>query len=215
MSKCNSVPEIKEVHFYTNKLIIYCKNCGKLSYSATEYINRLFKADNYLNILCSSCNKLPKRRKTGEVKMKYCPICRHAICGGCSELKEKEHESILKPIGEKNNFCRKHPNIAEKYCEDCIEIICDEDIKYHEYHKIIDTKSLQKKANEAREKINDKIINLNNALKFFQLINIYGNSDAKKNIEEIIKKENERNDTDVDLAIYYLEKHGNEKKINS
>ena len=105
--KCNSVPEIKEVHFYTNKLIIYCKNCGKLSYSATEYINRLFKADNYLNIVCSSCNKLPRRRETGEIKMKYCPICRRAICGHCSVKEDKEHESILKPINEKNKLNNK------------------------------------------------------------------------------------------------------------
>ena len=215
--KCDLIPEIKEVHFYTNKLIMHCKNHGKISSSATEYINKLMNSQyNYLKINCQSpnekCSRLPRGRGT---RMQYCPICRRTICDDCKKYFEEEHKMSIRPVGEKNNFCKRHPNKAEKYCEDCIEIICDEDIKYHEYHKIIDTKSIQKEANKAREKINDKIINLYNALKLFQLVNKYGNDDAKKNIEEIIKKENERNDTDVDLAIYYLEKHGNELKNNS
>ena len=214
--KCDLIPEIKEVHFYTNKLIMHCKNHGKISRSATDYINELMNSQyNYLKIPCQGPfekrNKYPSGRGTS---MKYCPICRRTLCKTCYIHNEEEHKMYLRPVGEKNNFCKRHPNKAEKYCEDCIEIICDEDIKYHEYHKIIDTKSIQKEANKAREKINDKIINLYNALKLFQLVNKYGNDDAKKNIEEIIKKENERNDTDVDLAIYYLEKHGNELKNN-
>ena len=58
----------------------------------------------------------------------------------------------LRPVSEKNNFCKRHPNKAEKYCEDCMEIICDEDIKYHEYHKIIDTKIKEGRNDISKEK---------------------------------------------------------------
>ena len=132
------------------------------------------------------------------------------ICVECAANKDMEHQinNNFIPINEKKNLCKKHQKKAEKYCQDCEEIICDDDEEYHSEHNIIDTEDMQKEANKYRVKIADKIVNLLHLLKLYELVNKYGNKDAKKKFEEIINKENKRNDNDVDLAIYYLDKQG-------
>jgi len=208
---CDMIPEILEVNLDTGKLTMNCKIHGKITRSATKYIDELVNSHHtYFVNQCWVCEPEPNRKEKGENMIQYCTICRKTICVECAENKDLEHKinNNFIPINEKKNLCKKHLKKAEKYCKDCEEIICDDDEEYHSEHSVIDTEDMQKEANKYRVKIADKIVNLLHLLKLYQLVNKYGNKDAKKNFEEIINKENKRNDNDVDLAIYYLEKQG-------
>ena len=207
--KCDMIPEILEVNLDTGKLTMNCKNHGKITRFATKYIDELLNSyHTYLDNKCRYCNRKSKRSTID--KMKYCTICRQNICVECAANIDMEHQinNNFVPINEKKNLCKKNQKKAEKYCQDCEEIICDDDEEYHSEHSVIDTEDMQKEANKYRVKIADKIVNLLHLLKLYELVNKYGNKDAKKNFEEIINKEKKRNDNDVDLAIYYLDKQG-------
>ena len=202
--KCSMVPEIVEMHSDNGKLFLYCNNHEDYRKPVTEYLNKLVNSSTtYLNMKCSVCNRKPNGRNT---KMQFCVKCRIPICKKCSELKHMEHMEHLIPIGAKNNTCRKHAKEkAEFYCLDCEEIICIDD-KSHEDHNRIETDTLQEEANKYRAIISNKNQKLLSMIKFYNLVINVGNEDVKKQVANAVKKENERDEFDVDLAIYHLEK---------
>ena len=51
-------------------------------------------------------------------------------------------------------------------------------------------------------------------LEFYKLVLNKGNEDVKKTISESIQKEKDRDEYDVDLAIYYLKKIGKKDVID-
>jgi hypothetical protein len=210
--KCEIVPEIMEMHSDTGNLFIYCNKHQEFHCSTTEYLAFLKDSNfTYLKLKCSLCKANPSGRKT---QMQYCVKCREPICKKCIELTHQEHLAFLIPICAINNTCRKHKNEkAELYCKDCEEIICEDDM-IHSDHRVVDTYDLKKEVNKYREKIIKKNQKLFSMLEFYKLVLLKGNEDVKKTISESIQKEKDRDEYDVDLAIYYLKKIGKKEIID-
>ena len=210
--ECEIVPEILEMHSDTGNLILYCDKHGMHHDSTTNYLNSFIKSNfTYLNLKCSVCGAKPSGKKT---QMQFCVECREPICKKCVDVRHEEHRAFLIPIGAINNTCRKHKNEkAELYCKDCEEIICEDDT-IHSDHRVVDTYDLKKEVNKYREKIIKKNQKLFSMLEFYKLVLLKGNEDVKKTISESIQKEKDRDEYDVDLAIYYLKKSGKKDVID-
>ena len=220
---CNMIPEILEIHSYTGKLTMNCKNKNKITkISSTKYIDKLIKHDpnNVKRCNAPGCQK----RNCKD----YCTKCKIPLCKDCS-VYHYNHEKYKIPIGELKYRCKNHPeNYARKYCSVCEDYICDKD-ENHSYHKVKDVLDLQLDVNEYREKSIKKLKELQNLLDVLRLYNLAkknGNEEAKKKIESSIEKETKRKleniiggkkiddnyDNYVDLAVYYVEKEEQKKK---
>ena len=210
--ECSNVPEILEIHSDTGNLSMRCSKHGIRNNSSTGYLNKLIKSGfTYFDNKCSKCEHKPRKKET---TMKFCTECREPFCEKCITKYHMEHKvnNYLIPIGEKNNVCKKHrQEKAENYCFDCEEIICEKD-ENHSDHGKINTKNLQNEANKYRKIIEDKNKTLFNMIRFYRLIMSSKDEESKKKVIESIEKENKRNEFDIDLAIYYLNKGKKEKE---
>lgn len=208
-NKCETVPEILEIHSDTSKLSLECKKHPLTKISVSKYLNQLSKSNfSYRENKCYKCEK-----KAKEILMHFCIKCRNFVCERCKVYYHQEHEELgyLIPIEEKNNICKIHPKEkAENFCFDCEEIICEKDNNHSDHYKI-NTNCLQKEVNEYRETIRNKNKKLLNMLKFYRLVILYGTEENKNQVIEAIKNEKERNEHDIDLAIYHLKKKGSNK----
>ena len=136
----------------------------------------------------------------------------------CVTYLEMEHkeQGFLINISEKNNICSEHPyEKVETYCIDCEEVICKSD-KNHPLHNIINTKNMQNETNKYRKIIKDKNKKLYSFLRFYRMVLSTRNEEAIKQLEESIKNEKNKDDNEIDLAIYYLKQKekNNKSKIN-
>ena len=189
-SKCEIVPEILEMHSDSGNLSLNCNKHAIIQTSTTEYLDSL-KTSNftYLNTKCFVCNAKPRKKKT---QLQFCVKCGKPLCKKCIELTHMEDMPFLIPIAEKNNTCRIHPKEkAELYCQDCEEIIC-EDENVHSDHRLEDTYNLQKEVNKYRQIIFQKNQKLYSMRDFYNLVLQHGNKEVKKNVAESIQKEKER-----------------------
>ena len=215
-SKCSLIPEILNIKSNEGKISFICHKHKKKDISVNEYINSIRDSTYfYLNNKCRMCGGKPTGIKT---KMKYCLKCKKPICMKHYPLIEMKHneEGFLINISEKNNICSEHPyEKAETYCIDCEEVICKND-KNHPYHNKINTNNMQNEANKYRKIIKEKNKKLYSFLRFYRMVLSSGNEEAKKQLEESIKNEKEKDDNEIDLAIYYLKQkeNYNKNKIN-
>ena len=69
-----------------------------------------------------------------------------------------------------------------------------------------DNDKLQNEVDKYRKIIVERNNKLFNMIRFYRLVLSSGNDEAKKQLEKCIKKENEYDEDDKDLAIYYLKK---------
>ena len=204
-SKCSSVPEILNLHSSTGILSLHCHRHAEINLSVSDYLDILKESTFfYLNNKCKICKSKPQGMKTG---MKYCLKCKEPICAKCIEQWDMEHLEYTIPIGEKNNVCYKHPNEnAEMYCQDCEEIICEDD-RSHRKHNAINTEILKNDVEKYRNVIIEKNQKLFSMIRFYRLVLSSGNKEAIKQLENSIEKENEIDEYDKDLVIYYLKKN--------
>lgn len=204
-SKCSSVPEILNLHSKEGILSLYCHKHDEKNLLVTEYLDKLKDSTFfYLNNTCKICKHRPQGMKTG---MKYCLKCKEPICTNCIITWDMEHLKYIIPIGEKNNICSKHPKEnAELYCQDCEEIICEDDSS-HRKHNVINTEILQNEVEKYRNIIIERNKKLFSMIRFYRLVLSSGNKKAIEQLENSIKKENEIDENDKDLAIYYLKKN--------
>ena len=209
-SKCSSVPEILGLHSHKGEISLYCHKHEEINLTVTDYLTKLKNSDFfYLNNKCKGCNHRPQGMNT---KMKYCLECNLPYCFECVKMFDYEHfvEGFMIPIGEKNDTCYKHAKEKKEiYCKDCEEIICKNDKRNHDWHHVIETDNdkLQNEVDKYRKIIVEKNNKLFNMIRFYRLVLSSGNEEAKKQLEKCIKKENEYDEDDKDLAIYYLKKH--------
>jgi len=215
-NKCSAIPEILNIKSNTGKISFNCHKHEKDEISVSEYINSIKNSTYfYLNNKCQMCNRKPTGIKT---EMKYCLKCKKPICMKCVTYLEMEHkeQGFLINISEKNNICSEHPyEKAETYCIDCEEVICKSD-KNHPLHNIINTKNMQNETNKYRKIIKDKNKKLYSFLRFYRMVLSTRNEEAIKQLEESIKNEKNKDDNEIDLAIYYLKQkeNNNKSKIN-
>ena len=210
--KCGIVPEILEIHSDTGNLTLNCNKHGIKPISTRKYLYSLRKSSfSYLKLKCANCNAEPSGKET---KMQFCVLCRKPLCKTCCDTNHEEHRNSLISIREINNTCRIHKNEkTELYCLDCEEIICEYDM-IHSDHRVIDTFNKQKEVNKYREIIIKKNQKLFSMRDFYKLVLQSGNKLDKEKVSESIKKEKNRNEYDVDLAIYYLKQHPKKEIID-
>ena len=200
---CNLVPEILNINYDTGIITLECKSHKIIKRPINEYYDNLLKSTYpYTNFKCIKCGKKEKKYKG---KINYCLKCQIFICEFCIDFHHLEDKPFCIQINKKLNTCNIHPNEElNSYCYDCNQNICKND-KNHSTHRKINTNTMKKDIDSYKKVLLKKTKSLFNILKFFRLITSSGKENIQKQVSGLIKKENERSEYYVDLAIYYLE----------
>ena len=152
-------PECQNLAFiiYNNETItLDCKACNKKSnYSLNEFMDLQFEISNFICDDCKSINNFYDTRN----KSYICYNCDKKLCDGC-HFKHKYNSHNVIEYRYKYDYCVKHSNIFESYCNTCNCNICREEEKtIHQNHSII---IIKEKSQKYKEKEYDKVKNKNN-----------------------------------------------------
>ena len=162
--KCLIVPEITNINYTQNKILLECP----------FHKNNLMDINDYLNslkfILCSECNL---KISSKEISY-YCITCKKIICLNCQKNHPKEHNIIN--LNEYNIKCQIHYNNYEYYCLNCSSNLCQICFDNHDNkHNIIPLSKFFLKKEEL-----DYVINQNE--KYEKIIKMYQNYLALNNL---------------------------------
>ena len=155
--KCLIVPEIKNINYPQNKILLECP----------FHNNNLMDINDYLNSLkfnlCSECNLKISSKENSY----YCYTCKKIICLNCQKNHQKDHNIIN--LNEYNIKCQLHYNNYEYYCLNCSSNLCQICFDNHDdKHNIIPLSKFLLKKEDL-----DYVINQNE--KYEKIIKMYQN----------------------------------------
>ena len=210
-------------YFYRGDYILsILKVCSDTGYIKFRYNNNIYEnisINSFFygygnNPKCSVCMSKPSGRKT---KMQYCVICKKYLCKKCLEIAHYGHFKSMIAIEKIDSICLNHNKEIAFYCKDCEKNICKTCENYlhekHDIEKIIDQSRIDKAKKEICKK-NIKLLKLKEFFKIVRIANklnpnniIYQNNVT--NLANCIKKEKNRNEYDMDLAIKQIKNANN------
>ena len=218
---CPKCQEKAFIELNPNSLTINMK-CEKGHHMPNIPIKEI-KSKNELNkkLECSKC-----REKNLKPKDFYYCSCSKIMCNKCRYLKIHDKHSQIK-LSDKPYYCIHHFTKYKYYCNNCNENICNNCLKEHKTHNIVDLKTILPGYNDIREVKNayEKIKNNKNDLKkkfdefiesYDELTNMINNMICKNknkeclnyediiNIKNIKKYENNINNINKKLTNYLI-----------
>jgi len=169
-------PECQNLAFiiYNNETItLDCKICNKKSnYSLNEFMDVQFESSNFI---CDDCKSINNFYDTSNESY-ICYNCDKKLCNGC-HFKHKNISHNVIEYRYKYEYCVKHSNIFECYCNACNCNICkDEEETIHQKHSKTNIKEKsQKYKNKDKDKNKNKIRNelINDIEKLNKIIEIH------------------------------------------
>ena len=185
---CLIVPEITNINYSENKILLECPFHKNNSLDIKDYLNSL----NFN--LCQICNS----KLLSKDNSFYCYQCKKIICINCQKNHQKGHNFIN--LDEYNTKCQIHYNkIYEFYCFNCSSNLCEICFNNHDNsHNIIPlsnifprTEELEYIRNKNEEynkiiQIYQNYIALNNII-LYTYINFKNNFYYIKNIKNLIR----------------------------
>ena len=181
--KCNSIPEIENIDYINNTILIKCPN-HETQISINNFINDTLKHNFYFSV-CNICNE--KIQKENNSIFKYCYDCNKIICDECAIVHDKSHKLINN--NDYNNKCVEHFN--QKYtsfCYNCDKNICNEckKTKIHKEHKKNDFIEIEPTKDEF-DQINNFCLKLRKSLDSLKISGKIEIEELKNNKNNIIK----------------------------
>ena len=223
---CLIVPEIININYLENKILLECPFHKQKSILINDYLNSL-----KINI-CQICHKQILSNESSS----YCYQCKNILCINCSLKHQKEHNKIN--INEYNIKCQIHYNKNyEYYCFNCSSNLCEICFNNHDNkHNIIPLSNIFPQKDEI-DFIHNKNKELNKIIQIYQnfislnnlIIDTYNNYKNNfyyiKNIKSLIRfiknielssKMNFDEQKNLQEQIAILEKFNNEfnKELN-
>ena len=193
---CRSVPEIIDINFTNDKIIINCVEHGKKELKINEYFKLEFK-NLYYNDKCEYGQREQKDHLDNIFC--YCPKCKVYMCQSCN--RSHNHQFGVINVNELNNKCQSHLKDYFKYCKYCNNHFCKSDKKCGHPNEFIKTpkeEDLEKLKNLRNKyfylyKLIDTIITTyekhpSNYFNSLNIINISKKDEEKNNNEGLLKK---------------------------
>jgi hypothetical protein len=121
-SECNMVPEIIDLNFDKDEIVINCINHGEIRL----YLNNYFQKEYnhlYYNLKCESGERSQKDHLDNIFV--YCPKCDKYSCQSCNN--GHKHKFSVLQVNELNTKCHTHLNNYFKYCSYCNKHYCNSD----------------------------------------------------------------------------------------
>ena len=162
---CLIVPEIKNINFIENKILLECPFHKDNSMDINDFL---------VSINYNSCQICDTKLLNKDISF-YCHQCRKIICINCQKSHKQDHNLIN--INEYNIKCRIHYNKNyEYYCYNCSSNLCDICFNNHDNnHNIIPLLNMFPKKEEL-----DYIYNKNE--EYNKMIKLYQNYISLNNI---------------------------------
>lgn len=194
-TECQLVPEIIDINFTNDLIIINCFEHGKKELKITEYFEKEFK-NLYYNDKCEYGEREQKNHL--DKIFCYCPKCKVYLCQSCN--RSHKHPFSVINVNELNNKCHSHFKDYFQYCKYCNNHFCNNDKKCEhpkEFIKTPNEKDLEKLRNLRNKyfylyKLIDTIITTyeKHPSNYFNTLNIINISKKKQenNNEELLKK---------------------------
>ena len=199
-TECKLVPEIIDINFSKDIIIINCFEHGKNELKINEYFEKEFK-NLYYNDKCEYGEREQKNHLDNIFC--YCPKCKVYMCQSCN--RNHNHQFSVINIDELNNKCHSHLKNYTKYCKYCNNHFCNSDKKCQHPNEFIKTP----KENEL-----EKLRNLRN--KYFYIYKLLdtiittyekhpSNYFSSLNIINLSKKKEENNNEGLLKKVEILE----------
>ena len=193
---CKLVPEIIDINFTNDKIIINCIEHGKKELKINEYFENEFK-NLYYNCKCEDGEREQKNHL--DKIFCYCPKCKVNRCQSCN--RNDKHPFSVINVNELNNKCHSHLKNYIQYCKYCHSHFCEKDEKCKHPKESIKTpgeKELENLRNIRNKyfylyKLIDTIITTyekhpSNYFNSLNLINISKKKEINNNNEGLLKK---------------------------
>ena len=162
-TKCNLVPEIKNINYDLNMIEIECPKHGKQKLNIMEYFEKQ-KEHIYYSVKCSDTAYEQRKFLPKNQYFSHCFRCGKDLCLECTRRHHCNPNSRVK-VNEINDICGKHFCKYEKYCFKCKKNCCKNCKCIHN-----DIKQIEKAKKEDIEKIKEKKKQLQIFIKFLDTI---------------------------------------------
>ena len=222
----NEIPEIAEIlkiHSDSGKIDLRCQKCDKVFQYTIKTLSDKLK-DNNFNV-CAKGENCPFSDDNQKNNIQYCTLHKQIFCqrcldsvaqkkiGFCLCSNEKDCIHIHIKQEEFGTMCQKHGLKTDECCRECEKNVCKK--CFDEYHKRHNNKNIDgKEIENAKKKIVEKYKSLKKMKEFYELVQSSYEKNTKNNIykknvvnvAKCIKNEENRDNYDIDLALYKLRK---------
>ena len=198
-----------------NNDIYKCRhsNCSNKNDNINNELNYCQKCGHFL---CDDCSVKDEKKFMEKINIlrnnSKCGFCCCLCCFGGNKYKDKYFHVHIKK-NELSIKCSIHNLKTKNWCLECQKYVCEKCLK--EFHKRHKTKEIDlNKIEEKKKIIEKKDDKLKKMIEFYELVNSayesnHSNNIYKKNVNNVaesIKREEKRDNYDIDLALYKLRK---------
>ena len=115
-TKCENVPEIKNIDLKNYNIEINCKDHGTNIISIKDYFEEENKY-HYYNSICDEDKTL--QRDNLDYIFMYCFMCHKKFCKKCLNKHDKTHKNYYTKINEKSSKCQNDYRDCTYFCKQC------------------------------------------------------------------------------------------------
>ena len=155
-SECNLVPEIIDLNFDKDEIVINCINHGEMRLNLINYFQKEY---NYLyyNVICEAGERVQKEHLDNIFV--YCPKCDKYLCQSCNN--DHPHKFSVLQVNELNTKCHTHVyKDYFRYCSYCNKHYCNLDTHKCQNPQIKSFENPSKEDIEVIKKKRDKFLYL-------------------------------------------------------